>query len=382
MRHFAIRLIIFFLPIVLPTIGNLVAAYYVGETMLYEEVIARQQNDRQLVIYEPAWRRIDMIQYKFVATLNSDPNLLFLGSSRMLDFRSQLMTEDSAAFYNASFYSASTFEMYRFLQALVENDVRPDVVIVGFDLPRFNGDISTFSQDRDYSVLMPDSSDYSSRRLTAFYRTAQLWFEDDGIFNYVLEARSDEQIFLGLQTLETHSGFIYDGSRYFSVRQLEVKQARINQQYINLNNRNDLFRTGQSLNNEALRAVEDLLQFAQESDIILIGILPPFHPDFYAELHESDDFSYFNAASTALAEIFAKYSFPFHDYSDSSVIGGTNADFRDGIHFSEGLAAQIYLDLVRQHPDILDVYTNIERLENVIEEADDPFYVFYDRPEQ
>src|SRR5687768_7394663 len=97
--RFLFKLILFGIPVGLLVLAPLGAAMYMGEAMPIARVVAMQLGDTP-VLYGPSDRET-IFAYKLASVEARAPEVLFVGSSRLLQCRAPLLNRNPRAFYNA-----------------------------------------------------------------------------------------------------------------------------------------------------------------------------------------------------------------------------------------------------------------------------------------
>ncbi|MEO1289569.1 MAG: hypothetical protein AAFV93_17530, partial [Chloroflexota bacterium] len=129
------KLALFCLPIAIPFLIVTGSLIYVGESMPLGEVV-RLQEGTLPVLFRPAYGNRDQ-DFKLMATNQRQPEILLIGSSRMLQFRGQFANLNPDAIYNAS---APAWEIEEVSRLLFTMQHRPDVIVFGMDYPWFIDD--------------------------------------------------------------------------------------------------------------------------------------------------------------------------------------------------------------------------------------------------
>ena len=151
------RIVIFTLPFAVPFLLLTSCLVYMGESMPLAWVVAHQQAGEAL--YRPRYGNRDL-QFKTLSINMRQPEVLALGSSRILQFRAGFLTEEPEAFYNAA-APAWTLDQITALVAGIEPGHEPGILILAVDAPWFN---DAYLGD----VFPPTTSDLSHAHGTGF----------------------------------------------------------------------------------------------------------------------------------------------------------------------------------------------------------------------
>src|SRR5690606_10553212 len=97
---------------------------YIGESLPLHAVIWMQEGD-QPVLFRPRYGNRDQ-DFKLLSVNARQPEILVIGSSRVLQFRAQFANNQPDAFYNAA---APAWRPPEISRLLFEMDARPEVII-------------------------------------------------------------------------------------------------------------------------------------------------------------------------------------------------------------------------------------------------------------
>lgn len=376
MRYLMVRFCLFALPIAVPFALVYGTALYLGEALPMQRVIEMQQNASIPIYYRPMWQQHDIVEYKLRTAKYIDPDLLVLGSSRMLRYRDRLVTNPAYTFYNASIMSAGINQLNEFAHAMIAEDIRPDVIILGVDE-------WAFRQDSNFVSASDNHAEYSATafQVYGFRRILNHWLSDETMWDRMQNARSADAYWLGLDAFERQSGYVYDGAtiNFFQEQSAELIMMTHRSR---LNNRIDIYQTAETVSEAHIMLLADLLNLASSNDILVVGLFQPWHPDFLQVLQEHPDFQYWSLAKTRIQELFAEYEFPLLNFNDLERFGGNPNHMLDGHHYSEIISLQVYIGMLEELPDLLGQYSDIEKLRNDLENADDPHHVYPAIPPQ
>jgi len=100
MKPFWLKLCLFALPFVLAFVALTGILIYSGESMPLAMVVAMQQGETP-VLYRPRYGNRDLT-FKLMSVEARHPEVLALGSSRVLQFRSVFFNLDTSVFYNGA----------------------------------------------------------------------------------------------------------------------------------------------------------------------------------------------------------------------------------------------------------------------------------------
>lgn len=337
------------------------------------QVVAWMQAGDTPVLFRPGYGYRDQ-EYKHVSVETHQPDVMILGSSRVLQFRGHLLTEDPQAFYNAS---AAGWKLDEIERLLTLSRHKPQILILSIDPPWF---AEGYTGD---AAVQPPTSDFSRVFITNRTFLQDVINGRDFDFRRLL-SRDDPgaqgEIALGMRAIIDGHGYRNDGSeRYgdFLVAQ-HLWQPHMRANHLGkLENCDDMYICADSIYDPAMTQLAALLDYTQSHEIQVIGLLPPYAPSQWDAILASDGHSYIPALTPQLQTLFAAYDYPFFDYSDGAlpVLQATDDDFFDGWHHSEKVAARMFIDMARQVP-ALAAYSDLNALEAHINNAPDTFRVF------
>lgn len=370
LKKFLLKLSIFSTPFLLFA-GVIISMGLTFGDLLPVSAIVRIQTSEGAA-YHVDGSQQDIINYKQQMALYRDPDVLVLGSSRFFFMREQFVTDENYSLYNATVPGVPPTTAYEILVTLVDNDTIPDVVIINFDLAWFNGDrtdMARFPQRVD----APDMTTDVTRQITVFQNLAMDFIVNPASVWSQLELHQQAGgLTIGRDTQERGQldrTFRADGS---IVRDTTPRQAAdgVTASYPCIEDNISMCEVGTTVDETALQTVHDLLMLAQANDIVLIGVLPPYHPDFYAYLSDSSEHSYYNDARNAIAQLFEEVDMPFEDFSDGRGIGIETLMFYDAWHLNETGTLQMFLAIARNHPELFDPYTDTVILQRLLDNTE------------
>jgi hypothetical protein len=372
LRSFLLKLLLFSLPFAIPFLLFTGFLMYTGESMPLSSVVAMQMGDEP-VLYRPRYGNRDP-QFKLLSTNTRQPDVVAVGSSRVLQFRSPFFNRDRSSFYNAG---GPAWQLDH-VTHLVENlNYTPRVLILGLDQPWFN---EAYPGDPFEPSLEP-SSDFDHIFMVNRSVMQSLLDGEPLDFSRMLGRRDPGfgGMALGLRAIRDGHGFRNDGSEqygdFFVARYLYPENERARHLSL-MQNGQDMYARGREVSASALEQVERLLRYCDERGIFVIGFLPSYMPSLYQQMMAGGQHTYMAALPERLRPLFEQHGFAFFDFSDGSLLHATDGDFIDGWHASERMNLRLYTEMVRALPDLLSDYSDLEWLEETDANAIDTFNVF------
>lgn len=375
-RSFLLKLLLFTLPFAVPFLLFTGFLIYTGESMPLSSIVAQQMGGEP-VLYRPRYGNRDP-QFKLLATNTRQPEVVAVGSSRILQFRSAFFDRDRQNFYNAG---GPAWQLDHVVH-LVENlNYTPRVLILGLDQPWFN---DAYPGDPFEPSLEPSSDFDHIFMVNRSVMQALLDGEPLDIAR-MLERRDPGYggTALGLRAIRDGHGFRSDGSEqygdFFVARYLYPENERA--RHISLmENGLDMYARGSAASETALDDLDRLLAYCQERGIFVIGVLPSYMPSLYQQMIAGGQHAYIEALPERLRPLFDRRGFALFDFSDGAALGASDGDFIDGWHASERMNLRLYTEIARALPERLGSYSDLAALEAIDASAVDTFDVFGNQP--
>lgn len=348
----------------------------VGEIYPLSTIAQLQSEDREIK-YDLIGTNIKHMQYKYESILVQEPQLVLMGSSRTWYFREHVANRCTRSFINASYGNSSVFEMANMLQKIIDNEKSPEVILLSIDYPDYNADSDYRGVVRqlDETTVWEYFIDGSKRSILQVLQNPQT------VMNLLRDSESNTQLGWGFVTGGTPNYYNGDGSHVetkfddgYLPTGLDIHNTMIEQEQLQ-------YESGSTVDDNALQALETILQLAADNNIEIIGFFPPFHKEIRDQLENDERFTYIPIAHTNIIDLFDTYRFPIYDFSDPERVGGGEEGMYDGWHSGEILSTQIYLQLLRGEPDILTKYSDADYLDTLIDNANNPYTLDIDRSE-
>lgn len=342
---------------------------YTGETMPLAWVVHLQQGEAP-VLYRPRYGNRDMA-FKVLATNTRQPEVLALGSSRVLQLRQQLFTKKPSAFYNAGAPAWGLTHVDTFIQRMEAN---PKILILGLDQPWFN---PNFVED----PLVPDVSDFDALMLTTRGIARDVlsgMFFDVALFSKRHEPSGDE-LALGWRAIGSGHGFRNDGSEQYGdflvmhYLSPDIERAR-HMDWLRAGEQ--MYVRGDTLSEDRLAELDSILKLCKERGIFVIGFSPSFMPSLYAAMVSDGQHTYLPKLIPRLQQMFARYGFAYFDFSNGAWAQGKDTDFFDGWHASELVNLFMVIQMAQALPDQLGSYIDTNTLYAIASQATNTFDIY------
>ena len=288
----------------------------------------------------------DTARYKYKNLLEKEPDIIFLGSSRIMQFRQEMFGPDTT-FYNAGGLGDTILDFQAFWDILPPDD-NLKIIFVGMDSYNFGQkrilgeDLKKTLESKEY--LSP--ANWQPYIYAARYLALEIIKNPKRIYEFLNPKDPiGGKIAIGLAALDG-DGFRSDGSfqygSYILARRKDPKfvDADSNPIISRVRNGTGQFKPDSSFDPERMEILKRFLETARKRNIFVIGLALPYSSEVYRELitspHQKDLFHKFR---TELPEVFREEEFPFFDFSDISVLGLNDQYMFDGFHPTESAAA-------------------------------------------
>jgi hypothetical protein len=326
------------------------------------EVARAQVVRHEDVLYGPAYTDCAQ-QLKMVGTLESKAEVLLLGTSRSLQVRREFF---KAPFYNAGAVVAVVGHLREFL-AKVPASAQPKVIVLLLDQFFLNEETDKHVR-ADYRPL-DEALGSCVPPLTFLEESWPRFYRDllaRKISPSLLSDPHRERV--GVRAKALVSGYRPDGS--FRIPgpepfdEVRDRMAKGRHRY-------------EPLAHPSASMIEELDRFLAECrrrGIDVVGILPPYAPTIWDEMHAIGKWPYVDEVAGVLAPRFAAHGHAVYDYSDTRGIGLTDREFYDGFHGSERAFGAIFADAAKKDPTLARV-VDVEGLERMLAASSDPFSI-------
>ncbi len=371
MLRFILKLMLFCL-LPLLTIGAIFGfSAYIGNAIPLPVVIALQKTEP--VLYYAPYNRI--YNYKIHSAIARQPEILALGSSRMLTFREFFFHKKPNSFYNAALMGAMPDMSISYLDE-VAGKIKPKIIFWGLDQNWFNvnhsGWLGPFYRPTellDVRFMLESTRDTVIALINGDYRLAEVLARTDPIYGVLaLDARASQR----------GEGFRNDGSYQFGrlLIRSETSAARYAEDRADFDNRRRIYLPGDDIVTERVALIADTLARLKADGVYVIGILPPYDSEIYQEMIASGEYGYLPKAQAALQAVFDQYGYPLFDFSDGRGLGADDTTMVDTWHASERVMLAMYLQILTAEPDVLAAYSDADYLRAAHDSSHHPMEIF------
>lgn len=336
-------------------------------------------------------RRIlqDTDSYKFKKLLRLKPDILILGSSRVMQIRQEMFGED-VLFYNGGGLAEMPLGFQELLD-LLPKDYQPKIIFIGLDSfeygkKRNSGRGALKAQMEKVDYFAPANWRpyvYVAQRLAV-----GIIGNPARLFDYLQPKEPiNGKTAIGVFALEGN-GFRFDGSFQYGG---SILSRRLNPNFTDTEDVIGRIRQGTAqfvfdsdFDYEKAEDLKTFLEAAKAENIFVVGFAPPYSSEVYKELTISPRHkNLFADFRSKIPKIFAEADFPFYDFSDLSVLGLNDQYMFDGFHPTETAAAymlrSMLLHKALKNNPLLNEKSAVLYLDKAINsDGTKPFKIYYE----
>jgi hypothetical protein len=377
MRSLILKLCILFFPFAV----GIGLAFYVlqrsGELVPVDQVVQVQQNQTQLVLFGLAYSEPTM-HFKLQSTLACRPDVLALGTSRVMQIRAGFFS-DEVAFYNAG-GGVDRIEDFRHFLEQIPVGQEPTVLIIALDQNLFNENWDGIVGEGVEGQLLNDRSPVgvvqaSWTQVLYGYYLGKYTLKD-------LTFSDDSEVRFGLNAVVNQNGFRNDGSYYYGDYILDpTDPTNPDYQFSNTLRRiaegTSRFQYGQEPFSGAIAELAAFLDLSRARNIYVVGFLPPYAHLIYEKMTSMpDQYAYLQKLEPTLRPMFEQRGFGFYDFSDLAWTGASDAETIDGFHASEKAYLRLFIQMVESDQRLSEVSAEISYLNSRLEASESDYLVF------
>lgn len=344
-------LVWFLTPLLLLLLSFEGAFWMAGDSWPMAKVAAAHEGRTSLLIRPQLFAQ--SYAFKFHRMRALKPDVICLGTSRVLQIRSLLFASGTTSFYNGGGMLGSFADIHGFTEALREGSLpKPKVIIFGIDpwwmktgLPPVQ---TTWDKDSQYadSFFIPEAHITAVR--AAFKQKGIMW--PGSLGSAFAPAPHSGYPAVGSAALTKGVGFRIDGSYQYApdiiISYLEkgpVYEDRETPPVIDrLRNHKEQFTPASGLNHNMLAELITDLKALREMGVEPHIILPPWANECFAQLDKDQEaHGWWQDYKTVMPEMLRKAGFNCEGPSRPQDYGLEDTTMWDGFHPSEVLMARI-----------------------------------------
>ena len=288
------------------------------------------------------------------------PTIVTLGSSRVLQFRSNMF---DVPFYNAGLAAMTLSDFKPFMQSIPKNQY-PKYLIINLDAWMFN------AQWDDLKIIPNENKWSKSETTTPRPKIFKEVWNDliNKKYTFYLSTHQDSIQRIGLNANLYNMGLRVDGSMCYG-KQIDklisgdstAEDYNYKKTFRKIAQGNKRFEYGDTLNPKALIILDDFLSFCKQHSIQVTAFLPPYAEKVYAKMEETHQYSYLDKVYPAVAPILKKYDYEFYDYTHIEQFHSSDGETLDGFHGGEVTYLRLLIHMLESGSQLNEI-TNIERL--------------------
>ena len=300
--------------------------------------------------------------YKLALVENIKPDIVVVGSSRVMKFRKEFF---NSSFINTGGATNDLYEGLKFVKSLLKTHI-PKMVILGIDFRWFNKNIE-FGQQYPYHKNTGDILTFSKLVSSPIKFILDKKITIDNYFEYLKDDRHSNKfsiyLSMGLDAIKNLNGYAPDGSRFdgkylFSIE--ESHDVKFNQTLSEIKTGYNTFTYGDKKSFSRVEVLEEILSLLEKNKIEYYVFITPVAPTISKEfLSEVSNFGYIEELRQYVK---INNYFDFHNVEN---IGTSDCEFLDGYHGGDVLYQRLILEMAKKKPT-LDKWINSSLLQDLI----------------
>lgn len=337
-----------------------------GEWYSLDKIIQKQES-RDDFLFGPAYSNPN--EYFKLSSLSAKPyDIIAFGSCRALQFRSTFFI--NASFFNAGHAILFLNQTVPFLEQIPPPNL-PKTMILVLTQNFFND--NWVEPAFQYHLEPYDLYDYLS-----FFRANILTIYQDYLLNgkFAISSLYNNQSKFGLNALVNNNGYRSDGSYLFGEeikKRAEGVPLDLQETFERIDSGVMSFQYGAEVSTKALLSLDEILSFASNHNIYVIGVLPPYPHAVWEMLdNKSTDYQYLFKLQDSITPLFLKYDYELYDFSDMEKLSADDCEAIDGSHASDKTYLRMTLEMAESNPT-LSSYTDVSALKRYLNQSNGCF---------
>ena len=328
------------------------------ENNTYDEIVTRQIKNRS--IYGTALNQ-NTFAYKLSLIRAIKPEIIVLGSSRVMQFREESFT---TSFVNAGGSMNYLNEGYQFLQELYTFH-KPKYIILGLDFWWFNDSFSQpfsfpYHQNQgttiDYHKIYKTLSWLASGKI-GFTGVKNMWSQEK------IRNRYTDYDNLGFSAIATSDGYRSDGSYLYAKTLFGVEKSD-DQHFLDtlsrIENGNNRFEYGKTISNSRIKYFRQIINKIQENNTRVILLIPPVSNTVYQKM-KGYNYTYIHQFQKFISE----QNIENYNYHKLSLLTKDDCECIDGFHGGDVVYNRILKNMYDRNSSI-SPFLNIQSIEENI----------------
>ena len=278
--------------------------------------------------------------YKLNEILTRRPEVLAVGTSRVLQIRS-FFFEKPDAFFNGGRVISRVGDLPCLIDEWDKDNYRPRVIILGLDQYFFNRNWDNLKAGCEYNVKMSGLNMLSKSSLDVYSDLV------DGKIRVRNIAQHDRY---GLTAMMTNSGYRTDDGSYYYGKIIQDFRKGVKISFADMEKRiergKSRFEWGGEVNDDAIRILKSFVDYCAHNNIELTMFLPPYPASIYNRMIDSGKYGYIVKLDSALSA----NNLRVHNFSSLENLGAKDDEAIDGLHGSEVAYLRLIQELGKREP--------------------------------
>ena len=329
------KLYLFLIPLLIVVIFSIFILFISGELVNIDSLVSIQSKNKDPITFGQAYS-YQPKYYKLKMTQSLKPDILVLGSSRAMQFKSY-MFNDSLQFYNAGGAINKIRHLNLFISKVPKKDL-PKHIILSIDPWWFN---------EKWDNLETNQADYDFNKqinpIRIILNSWQSVLNDLWLSKIEIHTLFENDDNVGLSAKMKNAGFQNDGSYNYGFTDYKINlKQRSTDDILECENFKDRFLPCKEINPKAVLEIKTFIQHCKLQRIHLIGLIAPF-PSFINDhiLKNKTNYENFISLTEELSLIFEENNSPLFNFITLSENRNENELFIDGVHGSEKIYSEM-----------------------------------------
>jgi hypothetical protein len=330
---FARRMLIFFLPLAIILLMVETLLWITGEDWPISKVMQKQEIQSSSLFMRGIMDQ-GFYAYKLKQIQRKKPKILVIGSSRVMEFRMEMMGAGAAEFYNAGGILQDISDLTELVKRL-SSKAFPEVLILGIDLWWFNPDRPTGEGLK---------ANWNNDAATDWHEHVRAWrkFKSSKGWRMAFDGVLATNANIGLEARNQNVGFRSDGSMQYNFpipkteSEWKFKDRENPPIPDRLQKKSGQFPESVGISKERVRELGDALLQLKHAGVMVLGFLPPFSSESSMLLESMPEHAtLWGEFRREIPNLFARFDFPLVDASKPAELGLDDTYLVDGIHGGE-----------------------------------------------
>lgn len=350
-RRLLAKMGLFALPFIVLLAIPAVLMTIAGEFRSVDRIIDLQSSIRSPILFGRAYSD-PTANYKLESSRRRHVDVMALGTSRVLAFRSEFF-RDSVAFFNAGNGITKLAHLRPFLRKLPA-DHTPKVIILGLDQYFLNPKFESLQPD-DMEDLW--SSDFAATDV--FFSNWIRFYSDLAANKIDVRTLADQTARnrYGINARMHENAFRNDGSYQWGLHITDPDKANLDKGFANTFDRiakgDRRFEHATHVADANLLELQRFLADCHARGIHVVGFLPPFAHVVYERMQSMPvEYGYLQEVPERARPLFEQFGYMLFDFSDLASTGASDSETIDGFHGTEKAYLRLFLKMAEADPGL------------------------------